>query len=285
LLPLLLADPNITRVRSVARRGLPEHPKLAHTRTDLRDPAARSALAGVDVLWHLGFSLWRGDGAGTNLEATANVLAARPARIVFASSAAVYGAWPDNALPLTEDALVRPNRQCPYAADKLECERRCLSAGIPVLALRIAAVLGPHADPRIRRAVSGYRRAVPAVSGTTEALQFLDEDEVADALYRAGKSAGGGIINVAPADWLGAADIARVAGSRVVRLPLRVLLAGSELAYRARLVPFGADRAILLHGPLALDAQRAESVFGWKASSSSAEVLRRSLAPPLPLPA
>jgi nucleoside-diphosphate-sugar epimerase len=129
--------------------------------------------------------------------------------------------------------------------------------------------------------VAGYRRAVPAVSGTTEALQFLDEDEVADALYKGGKSASVGIINVAPSDWLGAAEVARVAGSRVVRLPLHLLLAGSELAYRARLLPFGADRAILLRGPLALDGRRAQSLIGWKATSSSADVLRRSLALPL----
>jgi UDP-glucose 4-epimerase len=275
LLLRLLADPEIARVRSVARRDLPSHPKLVHTRADLGDPAARSALAGVDVLWHLGFSLWRRQ-AGANVAATTNVLAARPSRVVFASSAAVYGAWPDNRLPLTEATPPRPNRQCPYAADKLECERRCLTTA-PGVALRIGAVLGAHADPRIRRAVAGYRRAVPAVRGTTEALQFLDEDEVADALYRAGKSASVGVINVAPVDWMDAAGVAEVAGSRVVRLPLRSLLAGSELAYRLKLLPFGADRAILLRGPLALDAGRAGELLGWKATQSSKEVLRRAL--------
>jgi UDP-glucose 4-epimerase len=275
LLSRLLADPEITRVRSVARRDLPPHPKLVHIRADLGDPAARSTLTGVDVLWHLGFSLWRAD-PSKNVAGTTNVLAARPARVVFASSAAVYGAWPDNRLPLTEQSRARPNRQCPYAADKLECERRCLGAA-PAVALRIGAVLGPHADPRIRRAVAAYRRAVPAVRGATEALQFLDEDEVADALYRAGKRAVSGVINVAPAGWMDAADVAEVAGGRVVRLPLRLLLATSEVAYRLHLLPFGADRAILLRGPLALDAARAGELLGWTATQSSNQVLRRAL--------
>jgi UDP-glucose 4-epimerase len=275
LLLRLLADPEITRVRSVARRDLPSHLKLVHTRADLADPAARTALAGVDVLWHLGFSVWRAD-TNKNVAATTNVLAARPSRVVFASSAAVYGAWPDNRLPLTEAEPSRPNRQCPYAADKLECERRCLSTA-PAVALRIGAVLGPHADPRVRRAVMGYRQAVPAVRGTTEALQFLDEDEVADALHRAGKSTAVGVINVAPAGWMDAADVAQVAGSRVVRLPLWWLLAGSELAYRLKRLPFGADRAILLRGPLALDGTRATELLGWKATQTSEEVLRRAL--------
>ncbi len=311
----------------MARRPLPPHPKLVHTQCDLRDRAAREALAGVDVLWHLGFSLWReapglrwpgpgpgwrGPGPGAegrggeaaerepgappvdpcplprmgaspqsvNELGTANVLRSNPGRIVFASSAAVYGAWPDNPIPLPEDWSPRPNRACRYAAAKLSGERRCLEAGVPALLLRIAAVLGPHADPRVHRAVSGYRRAVPAVAGSPDAIQFLDEGDAADALHEAGKIRVTGVLNVAPEDWLTAEQVAAVAGSRVVRLPLPVLLAGSELAFGLRLLPFGSDRAILLNGPLALDGGRAREVLEWRPTQSSAAVLRRALGSP-----
>ena len=84
---------------------------------------------GCDVLVHLGFQLWRSpDAEGANVGGTANVVASRPGRIVLASSAAVYGAWPDNPLPLTEAHAPRPNRQCPYAGHKLEAEHRCADA-------------------------------------------------------------------------------------------------------------------------------------------------------------
>src|SRR5436305_2714255 len=113
MLPLLLEDPDVSAVRSVARRPLPDHPKLTHTAADLRDPAVRVALRGCDVVVHLGFQLWKTpDAAGVNLGGTANVIAAAPPRIVLASSAAVYGGWPENPLPLTEDHVARPNRQC-----------------------------------------------------------------------------------------------------------------------------------------------------------------------------
>jgi nucleoside-diphosphate-sugar epimerase len=283
----LLADPDITRVRSVARRPVPlSHPKLVHTQADLRSPAARDALAGVDVLWHLGFALWRSSlsssGSGSdNLAAVDNVLAARPGRVVFASSAAVYGAWPDNPLPIGEGWVPRPNAECAYASEKLAGEERCLFGGGPAaLVLRIGAVLGPHADRRVQKATRGYRLVVPAIRGADLALQFLDEDEVAAALLAAGKVSAVGVLNVAPSDWLTAADVARVAGSRVVRLPRRVLLDGSELAYRLRLLPFGADRSALINGPLALDAGQAASVLGWRASLSSADVLRAALGRP-----
>jgi nucleoside-diphosphate-sugar epimerase len=199
---------------------------------------------------------------------------------VFASSAAVYGARPDNPLPLGEDRPARPNRECRYAGDKLDCEARCLGSGVPALVLRIGAVLGPHADSRVRGAIEGYRRLVPAVTGTAEAVQFVDEDDAAEVLHLAGRSAAVGVLNVAPDDWLTASEVAAVARSRVVRLPLTLLLATSEVAFGLGLLPFGSDRAILLNGPLALDAGRAAVALGWRARRTSAEVLCAALGSP-----
>lgn len=267
------------RVSSVARRPVAHRSRLRHTRADLRTPEAAAALAGVDVLYHLGFQLWEGGGdmAGANLAGTANVLRSRPARVVLASSAAVYGAWPDNPLPLTEDHPPRPNPECPYAAHKLAVERRCADA-TPTAALRIAAVLGPHADRRVARSVRGYRAVVPAVRGVPQALQFVDEDDVVDALLQAGRRRVDGIVNVATADWLDASGMAAVTGGRVVALPRRLLLGASEAARRARVLPFGADRSVLVCGPLALSTGRAAASLGWRSRLSSAEVLGRAIA-------
>ncbi len=264
-------------VRSVARRALPDHPKLTHTQADLREPEARRALEDVDVLWHLGFQLWREGGAnrldGVNVEGTRNVVAGRPRRIVFPSSAAVYGAWPNNALPLSETSPARPNPESPYAADKLEAERIC-SGEAPAAVLRICAVVGPNADPGVRRSARGYRLAVPAIKGATQALQFLHEDEAVAALLRAGTAAATGVFNIAPDDWLTEHDIAKLAGGRVLRLPRRAVLSVSEAAVRLRLMPFGADRAVMLSGPLALSPVLANEVLRWRALRGSAEVLR-----------
>ena len=263
-------------MRSVARRPFPATTKLVHTQADLRDPACRQALEGVDVLWHLAFQLWRSGSAnqldGLNVAGADNVLAAKPGRVVFASSAAVYGAWPDNPLPITEAHTPRPNREVPYARQKLEVEGRCLEAA-PAAVLRISAVLGSHSDPRVRRSVRGYRLAVPAVRSVRQALQFLDEDDAARALHRAGTATATGEFNVATDDWLSEGDIARLTGGLVVRLPLMGMLAASEMAVRLRLMPFGADRAVLLNGPLALDPSAAAAAFGWRPAHGSSEVL------------
>jgi nucleoside-diphosphate-sugar epimerase len=260
-------------VHTVARRDLPSHPKLRHTRADLGTAEAVRALAGVEVLWHLAFALWRGgDADGANRAGTRAVLAARPGRLVFASSAAVYGAWPDNPCPLFEEHDPRPNPECRYAGQKLEAERAVLN-GLPAAALRLPAVLGPHVDPRVGRSTAGYRLVVPAVAGARQRLQFLGEDDAAGALHLAGTTGFTGVCNIAPADWLEAAQIARLARSRVVALPRPLLLGVAEAAYRLRASPFGADRAVLVSGPLALDAGLASARFGWRASAGSAGVL------------
>jgi UDP-glucose 4-epimerase len=304
LLQRLLEDPEVGQVRSVARRPLPTGPvpgadtsKLAHTTADLREPAARRALQGVDLLYHLGAQVWQGrsraglvDMYAVNVEGTRNVVSARPGALVFASSTAVYGAWPDNPVPISEAHEPRPNVECPYALQKLVAEKTG-AAEIPRrVVVRLAAVLGAHADARVARAIHGYRLAVPAIAGAPQALQWLDEADAVDGLLAAGRAllagAGGGgagapvageVINLAPSDWLEAKDIAALARSRVVELPRRFIVAGAELGRHLGLSPFGADRAVLIAGPLALSPAKAAQRLGWRPARTSAEVFTSAL--------
>ena len=127
---------------------------------DIRDIAAvRRSVEGVDGLFHLAAiasveesrQKWL-ECHAINLGGTIHLLeavrrmAAVP-RIVYASSAAVYG---DSAnLPLTETALPRPINA--YGADKLGCELHarvaCLLHGIRTIGLRLFNVYGPRQDP------------------------------------------------------------------------------------------------------------------------------------------
>lgn len=95
-----------------------------------------------------------------NVTGTLNVLlAAREARVrrvVFASSAAVYGDNDD--LPLKETAVARP--LSPYAASKLAGEAYCqmfsAAYGLPTVSLRYFNVFGPRQNPN-----SQYAAAIP----------------------------------------------------------------------------------------------------------------------------
>ncbi len=125
---------------------------------DVGQPVAlRQAMAGMDACFHLAAiaSVQRAvqDWTGThrtNLSATIALLDEARTRhlpVVYASSAAVYGAGGDD--PITEAAPTRPLSA--YGADKLGCEQHARVAGhvhgVPTAGLRFFNVFGPRQDP------------------------------------------------------------------------------------------------------------------------------------------
>ncbi len=100
-----------------------------------------------------------------NLRGTLNVLKAATAsavgKVVYASSAAVYGDSP--VLPKTEE--MRPEPKSPYAITKLDGEYYCNlyreSFGLPSVAARFFNVFGERQDP-----CSAYASAIPLFIST-----------------------------------------------------------------------------------------------------------------------
>lgn len=297
LLRSLLGAPQVALVRSVARRPLPGAPhvevgpRLEHVQADLRSRQARRLLGKVDLLFHLGASVWQGRDRRAlremylvNVEGTANVLDSGAGATVLASSVAVYGAHAGNPLPMDEGRSPSPNRQCPYASQKLACETMCAYHASPRVVARLCAVLGPHADVRVMRGVMAFHAGVPAAWGADQAFQWMHEDDAAagllclgEALLRSPEHVSGQVFNLTTEDWLTEADIAALAKSRVVRLPGPALDCAADLARRAGVVPFGADRSVLVRGPLAASPQKAAEKLGWSAARSSRDVMLHAL--------
>ena len=128
VLPLLLADPAVERRRRARPppRADQRHPASSPTRSTW--PAATSSRCSPGPTRSC---TWRSPSAragaasrrpASNLEGTRRLLAAASANgvrhVVAVSSATVYGAWPNNPVPLTEDAPLRPNPDVPYAVQK-----------------------------------------------------------------------------------------------------------------------------------------------------------------------
>ncbi len=95
---------------------------------DVAGSDLRPLFDGADVLVHLAGVhdaipdedlMARVNVGGTRrvLEAAAS---AGVSKVVLVSSAAVYGAWPNNPIPLTEDAPLRPNPGFPLGVHKAE---------------------------------------------------------------------------------------------------------------------------------------------------------------------
>lgn len=98
---------------------------------DVRDPAIAEKLRGADVVVHLAVDLdLETDPAARtayNVRGTQTVLTAAAAagvhRVVLCTSAMVYGALPDNDIPLSEDAELRATAEATGVGDMLEIER------------------------------------------------------------------------------------------------------------------------------------------------------------------
>lgn len=133
------------------------------------DRARPDAVVHLGGLSHVGDSWGRiGDYFRVNVLGTENLLAAAGERrlpVVFASSAEVYGAAPDDEQPLVEDRLPAP--ASPYALTKAVAERLALAAGAVVVRSfnLVGAGQGPHfALPSFARQLAAIaRRETPAV--------------------------------------------------------------------------------------------------------------------------
>lgn len=119
--------------------------------------------------------------------AIGEIAATADARLVFTSSADVYGPWHDEAV--TEGTPPAP--QTPYAEAKLEAERRLtgLEGGHGNVNLRLATVFGPGEDgPRaIPSFINAFLRGgEPVLHGDgTDVRDYVHLDDVAAAIVNA----------------------------------------------------------------------------------------------------
>ncbi len=214
LLPHLDTMDTLTRVvgldvREPARRmrGFEFH------RVDIASSDLTAILEGVDTIVHLAGVVEGGSDtallAHVNLEGSRRVLAAAAAvgvrRIVSTSSAAVYGAWPNNPVPITEAAALRPNPGYLPALHDAEKERRLgewceRNPAATATLLRMAPVVGPGAHGVFARAALG--RPPAAVRGATRPIQVVHVDDAAAALALALARDLDGAYNVAADGWV-----------------------------------------------------------------------------------
>ena len=141
------------------RHNLPEHDKLSVVEGDIRNmQTVEDCMQGVNWVFHkaavASVPKTVNDPVGSsaaNYQGTLHILEAarrnKVDRVVFASSAALYGDEPT--LPKQEDML--PVTLSPYAVDKLASEYACCMYtrlyGLKTVALRYFNVYGPRQDP------------------------------------------------------------------------------------------------------------------------------------------
>lgn len=202
-------------------------------------------------------------------------------RLVLASSAVVYGAWPDAPSPLTEDAPVRPLPSFPYAVDKAEQERVVSQARASTAYARLAMVYGRGARTFLVELVKRSPGLMPAVDGKQPPLQLVHPQDAARALAALARSRAEGPFNVASEGVVSLAAFAEGAGRRLISIPGRwvapVLDAGAWVVPRSMRAPsYLLDH---LRYPWVMSTARIERELGvfpdWTGSAALREVFAR----------
>jgi nucleoside-diphosphate-sugar epimerase len=277
VVPVEGGDPRLdARVMDLSAPSLPDDPELVR------------AFDGAQGVLHLAWTVPDGRGAGPDGEARAaadnqralrRVLAAAakaavPA-VVHVSSATVYGAWPDNQIPLNEDARLRPNPEFPFAVSKAEAERALAEwadqhPSATVAVLRPAATVGADGRPLYR--AFGVTRS-PRLADESRPVQYLHIDDLASAVVLAWERRLDGVYNVAPDTGI-AEEAARALAGGVARwrLPGRVGAVLAALGWRLwrRGVPIEALAYATHSWVVAPDLLKAA---GWVPQFSSEEAL------------
>lgn len=211
-----------SRVGTVVGFDLRTDPVIAgmdYVSGDITELDLDALLADVDVLVHLVSALepWSGWSTG-DAEVTLRLLeaagAAKVGRLVLMSTAMVYGAWPDNPVPLTEASVLRPLPECSFAVTKAEQERFARQWAeehpeVDIVTLRPTASL---AEEHVGWVVRSLRSAANLNGESEVPVQFLHMDDLAAAVELCVVGDLTGVYNVAPQGWISSGTALDLAG-------------------------------------------------------------------------
>lgn len=276
-----LADHGVS-VLALDKQRVETTPEVDHRVVDLSTAKLGPLFAGADAIVHLG-SPFPADAASTSNSAGPLAVAERVfaaagesgvEHAVIMSTAMVYGAWPNNAVPLTEEAPVRPNPDFAFAVYHAELERRAFEwradhANATLAVLRPAPLVDdeqPSRSARLLRSVATVRTD----EGDAPA-QYLHVDDLVEAVIVAVRGHIDGVLNVAPDGWISPEKLGALAypGPRPM-LPRWAVDAIAKIRWRFGLASAPPGLVPYTVHPWVVGNDRLRSL-GWQAANTNEE--------------
>jgi nucleoside-diphosphate-sugar epimerase len=255
---------------------------------DARDPTLAARLTGVDVVIHADMDTSPATdprqrralnvrGAQTVLTAAA---AERVGRVVLVTSAMVYGARPDNPVPLPEDAPLLADADGSVAGDLLEIEElarrsRRVNPGTAVTVVRPAALVGDAVDTLLTRHFEAPR--LLAVRGCEPRWQFCHVDDLVSAAELAAVGDVTGDFAVGCDGSLSQDEVEELSGLKSIELPARLTFGTAERLHRLGVTPAPAAELRYMVYPWVVDCTALRAA-GWRPSYDNATALTALLA-------
>ena len=269
----LLANPDVGRVIGIDEsRGNVQG--VTWRVLDICEPALATRLSSIDTVVHLAVDArveTSAPGRSTrNVRGTQTVLTAAAAagvrRVVLCTSAMVYGAFPDNSVPLDEDAPLRAHPDGSFVGDLLEIERLAAQArrthpGLEVGVVRPAAVVGPGIDSVLTRHFEAPRLLV--VRDSHPRWQFCHVDDLAAALELSALGAVSGAVTAACEGWMEQEEVEQLSGLRRLELPASLAFGTAERLHRLGVIPAPASDLQYVVHPWVVPSTRLRAA-GWR---------------------
>lgn len=297
LLSRLEQHSSVEKIIAFDCRELPAGREAAKTefhRLDIRGPELVTLLKheSVDCFCHLAFVVDpirnENEMHSVNREGAANVLKAVAAceaeQLIVASSTSVFGAFPDNPDWFDEKARPRKHNGYVYAADKYAVENALQGFGkehphVKVAVVRPCIIYGPGVDNYLSRFILNWPFLIQ-VGSARPLMQFVHEDDVAEAFMLIFEQEASGCFHVVGEGLISTAEIARLAGIRILPLPPWLAYPLVSLLYRLHIPGIEAPGPMLdfiRYRWTASDRLTRENL-GFKPQYSSKEVIKGLLA-------
>jgi nucleoside-diphosphate-sugar epimerase len=251
---------------------------------DIRDPALAGRLTGIDVIVHTDLDFAAGSDPRArrahNVRGAQTVLTAAAAggvgRVVLISSAMVYGAKPDNPVPITESAPLAADPDGSVVGDFIEIEQLAersprTNPGMSITVVRPAALVGEGIDTLITRHFEAPR--LLAVKGCAPRWQFCHVNDLLSAIELAAAGEVKGAFAVGSDGWLEQDQVEELSGLRRIELPAGVTFATAQRLHRAGITPAPVSDLHYVVYPWVVDCQALREA-GWHPTVTNAQALQ-----------
>ncbi|HUC56713.1 MAG TPA: NAD-dependent epimerase/dehydratase family protein [Streptosporangiaceae bacterium] len=250
---------------------------------DVRDPMLAGRLTGIDVIVHTDLDLAAGSDQKArrayNVRGAQTVLTAAAAggvsRVILVTSAMVYGANPDNPVPLAETAPLNADPDGSVVGDFMEIEQLAERSpraypGTAVTVVRPAALVGEGIDTLITRHFEAPR--LLTVKGCAPSWQFCHVTDLLSAIELAAAGDVTGAFAVGCDGWLDQGEVEELSGLRRIELPAGVTFATAQRLYRAGITPAPVADLHYVVYPWVVDCETLRQA-GWQPTVTNTEAL------------
>ena len=259
---------------------------VVYAHADVRDRALPDLFRrhAVDTVVHLAAIVTPGPRDTVELEYSVDVLGTQNVlqsclatgvrRLIYTSSGAAYGYWPDNPRPLVETDALRGNDAFAYSRHKRLVEEmlarhRSEHPELRQLVLRPGTILGETTSNQITAMFE--RPVVIGVRGSDVPFVFIWDRDVVDCLALGVHENATGVYNLAGDGFVTLLEIARRLGKPYLALPawlLRTLLA---VLHPLGLSRYGPEQVDFLRYRPVLSNEALRSKLGYRPTKTSSE--------------